>query len=59
VAAGISEEGIAVLLVEQDVAMALDAAARAYVLESGRIVLSGRADEVERDPAVRRAYLGL
>jgi branched-chain amino acid transport system ATP-binding protein len=55
----ISGEGIAVLLVEQDVVMALDVAARAYVLESGRIALSGRADEVERDPAVRRAYLGL
>jgi len=59
VAGEISREGIAVLLVEQDVVTALDAAARAYVLESGRIVLSGRADEVERDPAVRRAYLGL
>jgi branched-chain amino acid transport system ATP-binding protein len=59
VVTGISGDGIAVLLVEQDVAMALDAAARAYVLESGRIALSGRADEVERDPAVRRAYLGL
>lgn len=59
VAAEISGDGIAVLLVEQDVAMALDVAARAYVLESGRIALSGPAAEVERDPAVRRAYLGL
>jgi branched-chain amino acid transport system ATP-binding protein len=59
VVAEISGDGIAVLLVEQDVAMALDVAARAYVLESGRIALGGRADEVERDPAVRRAYLGL
>ena len=59
VVAEISGDGIAVLLVEQDVAMALDAAARAYVLESGRVALTGRADEVERDPAVRRAYLGL
>ena len=59
VAGEISREGIAVLLVEQDVVMALDAAARAYVLESGRIALSGPADEIERDPAVRRAYLGL
>jgi branched-chain amino acid transport system ATP-binding protein len=59
VAAEISGDGIGVLLVEQDVAMALDVAARAYVLESGRIALTGPADEVERDPAVRRAYLGL
>jgi len=59
VASEISSEGIGVLLVEQDVVMALDVAARAYVLESGRIALSGPADEVERDPAVRRAYLGL
>ena len=59
VAGEISREGIAVLLVEQDVVMALDAAARAYVLESGRIALSGPADVVEADPAVRRAYLGL
>ena len=59
VAAEISGEGIAVLLVEQDVVTALDAAPRAYVLENGRFVLSGSSDEVERDPAVRRAYLGL
>jgi branched-chain amino acid transport system ATP-binding protein len=59
VAAQISAEGIAVLLVEQDVVTALDAAPRAYVLENGRFALSGSSDEVERDPAVRRAYLGL
>jgi branched-chain amino acid transport system ATP-binding protein len=59
VAAEISREGIAVLLVEQDVVTALDAAPRAYVLENGRFALSGSSDEVERDPAVRRAYLGL
>jgi branched-chain amino acid transport system ATP-binding protein len=59
VAAGISRDGIAVLLVEQDVVTALDAASRAYVLENGRFVLSGPAAEVERNPEVRRAYLGL
>lgn len=59
VAGEISREGIAVLLVEQDVVMALDAAARAYVLESGRVVLNGPAEQIEQDPAVRRAYLGL
>jgi branched-chain amino acid transport system ATP-binding protein len=59
VAAEISREGVAVLLVEQDVVTALDAAPRAYVLENGRFALSGSSEEVERDPAVRRAYLGL
>src|SRR2546430_4045865 len=52
VATEIHREGIAMLLVEQDVVVALDAAARAYVLESGRVALSGRAGDVERDPAV-------
>ena len=59
VAAEISREGIAVLLVEQDVVTALDAAPRAYVLENGRFALSGSSAEVGSDPAVRRAYLGL
>jgi len=48
-----------VLLVEQDVVIALDVARRAYVLENGRFALSGRSEDVERDPAVRRAYLGI
>ena len=55
----INREGMALLLVEQDVLVALDAANRAYVLENGRIVLSGPATEVRDDPGVRRAYLGL
>jgi branched-chain amino acid transport system ATP-binding protein len=55
----INREGTALLLVEQDVLVALDAANRAYVLENGRIVLSGPAAEVKEDPGVRRAYLGL
>lgn len=59
VAAEISRGGVAVLLVEQDVAIALDVARRAYVLENGRFALSGRSKDVERDPAVRRAYLGI
>ncbi|HKF75944.1 MAG TPA: ABC transporter ATP-binding protein [Candidatus Dormibacteraeota bacterium] len=59
VAAEISRGGIAVLLVEQDVVIALDVARRAYVLENGRFALSGRSEDVERDPAVRRAYLGI
>jgi branched-chain amino acid transport system ATP-binding protein len=55
----INRQGTALLLVEQDVLVALDAANRAYVLENGRIVLSGQAAEVRDDPGVRKAYLGL
>jgi branched-chain amino acid transport system ATP-binding protein len=49
---------VSMLLVEQNAAMALDLADRAYLLETGRIVLAGSAEEVERDDAVRAAYLG-
>jgi branched-chain amino acid transport system ATP-binding protein len=55
----INREGTALLLVEQDVLVALDVANRAYVLENGRVALSGAAAEVRDDPGVRRAYLGL
>ena len=55
----INREGTALLLVEQDVLVALDAANRAYVLENGRVVLSGPASDVRDDPGVRKAYLGL
>jgi branched-chain amino acid transport system ATP-binding protein len=55
----INREGTALILVEQDVLVALDAARRAYVLENGRVVLSGAAAEVKEDPGVRKAYLGL
>jgi branched-chain amino acid transport system ATP-binding protein len=55
----INREGMAMILVEQDVLVALDAAHRAYVLENGRVALSGAAAEVRDDPGVRRAYLGL
>jgi len=55
----INSDGTALILVEQDVLVALDAANRAYVLENGRVVLSGPAAEVRDDPGVRKAYLGL
>ncbi len=55
----INREGMALLLVEQDVLVALDAANRAYVLENGRVALSGAAADVRDDPGVRKAYLGL
>jgi branched-chain amino acid transport system ATP-binding protein len=59
VATEINRDGTAVLLVEQDVVTALEAASRAYVLENGRVTLSGRSEDLERDPAVRTAYLGV
>lgn len=53
------EEGTTILLVEQNVSEALALADRAYVLESGRIVKSGAASLLARDPGLREAYLGL
>lgn len=53
-----NNEGTTILLVEQNALMALKVASRAYVLETGRIVLSGSAQEVAQNPQVRRAYLG-
>jgi branched-chain amino acid transport system ATP-binding protein len=50
--------GIAILLVEQRVDLALRLADRAYVLETGRVVLSGAADALAEDDRVREAYLG-
>jgi branched-chain amino acid transport system ATP-binding protein len=51
-------EKVTILLVEQNAALALDLADRAYLLETGRIVLSGSAAEIRQDTAVQRAYLG-
>ncbi len=53
------QRGLTVLLVEQNVAVSLALATRAYVLENGRIVMEGRGDELLRDDRVRRAYLGV
>jgi branched-chain amino acid transport system ATP-binding protein len=52
------ELGTTMLIVEQNATLALSIADRAYVLETGEIVLSGGAAEVQSDDAVRRAYLG-
>jgi branched-chain amino acid transport system ATP-binding protein len=52
------KEGIAVLVVEQNASIALTAAARAYVLETGRVALAGTADDLKSNDAVRSAYLG-
>jgi branched-chain amino acid transport system ATP-binding protein len=54
----INASGVAVLLVEQNVAMALEIAARAYVLEEGRIIAEGSPSELLAQPHIRRAYLG-
>ncbi|WP_019142619.1 ABC transporter ATP-binding protein [Noviherbaspirillum massiliense] len=58
VLAAIRGNGVTVLLVEQDVQLALSNADRAYVMETGRIVHSGPASVLIDDPAVQRAYLG-
>ena len=57
--AEIRRHGVTVLLVEQDVQVALSGADRAYVIETGEVVLSGSAKDLIDDPAVQRAYLGL
>jgi branched-chain amino acid transport system ATP-binding protein len=54
----INREGTTILLVEQNAALALDVARRAYVLETGAVVLSGDAAELAENQDVRRAYLG-
>ena len=54
-----SSEQIAILLVEQRVAEALSFAARAYVLESGRVILEGDHDTLRNDDRIRAAYLGM
>ncbi len=53
-----TEEGVSVLLVEQNAGLALDLADNAYVLETGQVVMSGTTEAVRSDEAVRRAYLG-
>jgi branched-chain amino acid transport system ATP-binding protein len=54
----IRDRGVTVLLVEQNAHMSLTIADRAYVLETGRIIMNGPAKEIERDPRVKAAYLG-
>ena len=52
------EDRVSMLLVEQNASLALDLAGHAYLLETGRVALSGPSDEIRRDEAVRKAYLG-
>jgi branched-chain amino acid transport system ATP-binding protein len=53
-----AKEGLAVLVVEQNAAIALQVAARAYVLETGKVTLAGTSGELKANDAVRSAYLG-
>ena len=55
----IAASGTSVLLVDQDVDAALSIAERAYVLETGHVVLSGKASELLADQRVRESYLGI
>jgi branched-chain amino acid transport system ATP-binding protein len=54
----INQSGITLLLVEQNANLALKYASRAYVLETGNVVLEGSAAEISRNPLVKKAYLG-
>jgi len=54
----LKEQGATVFLIEQNAVAALEIADRAYVMETGEIVLEGEAADLSRNPEVRRAYLG-
>ncbi len=54
----LNEEGMTILLVEQNAKKALEISHRAYILETGRIVLQGRASDLAEDSEIKRAYLG-
>ena len=54
----LNRDGLAILLVEQLATQALAVSHRAYVMETGKVTLSGRSADLARDPAVRQAYLG-
>ena len=53
-----TEERVSMLVVEQNAAMALDLADRAYLIETGRVALAGSSSEIKSNDAVRRSYLG-
>jgi branched-chain amino acid transport system ATP-binding protein len=55
----ISTEGLALLLVEQNVVQSLEVAERGYILDNGAIVLEGRAADLRNDPNVKRVYFGI
>ena len=53
-----AEDGVSMLLVEQNASLALNLAHQAYLLETGNVALSGQAEQIKNDESVRRAYLG-
>jgi branched-chain amino acid transport system ATP-binding protein len=55
----IHAQGIAILLVEQNVVQSLEVAQRAYILDNGRFMLEGSAADIGNDPQLKRAYLGI
>ena len=55
----INKQGVTILLIEQNANMALAISDRAYVLETGRVSMSGDAKQLANDPRVKKAYLGL
>ena len=55
----INKQGLAILVVEQDVFTAFELADRGYVIENGRVSMHGSSDELSADPRIRQAYLGL
>jgi branched-chain amino acid transport system ATP-binding protein len=52
------QERVSILLVEQNASLALDLADEAYLIETGRLVLAGKAAEIAKAESVRRSYLG-
>ena len=54
----INRDGVTILFIEQNVELALSLASRGYILESGRTILDGRAEELLHSPEVRRVFLG-
>jgi branched-chain amino acid transport system ATP-binding protein len=55
----INSKGTTILLIEQNALLALKTASRAYVLETGNVVLSGPSEEIIASPDIQRAYLGM
>jgi branched-chain amino acid transport system ATP-binding protein len=55
----LNQQGLPIMLVEQNVVQSLEIATRAYIIENGQVTMSGTAAEISSDPELKRAYLGL